>query len=172
MNERPKAITIKGNPFTLVGPELKAGQTAPDFTVLAQDFSPIKLSDFKGKTVVVAAVPSLDTPVCDAETRRFNEEAAKFPEVKVLVVSMDLPFAQKRFCTTAGIANVVTGSDFKDRSFGPAYGVVIKEKGFFARAVFVVDPSGKLSYVQYVPEVGSQPDFDAVLGQLKQTAKA
>src|SRR3954462_3081191 len=125
--ERKAATTLKGNPFTLVGPEIKVGQKAPEFTVLAGDLSPVTLASSKGKTRLIVAVPSLDTPVCDAETRRFNEEAAKMSGVEVIVVSMDLPFAQGRFCQTAGIKNVKTVSDHRDASFGKAYGALIKE---------------------------------------------
>src|SRR3954462_3786136 len=125
--ERKAATTLKGNPFTLVGPEIKVGQKAPEFTVLAGDLSPVTLSNSKGKTRLIIAVPSLDTPTCDAETRRFNEEAARMPDVETIVISVDLPFAQSRFCQTAGIKNLKTLSDYRDHSFGPAYGTLIKE---------------------------------------------
>src|SRR5437868_8687508 len=116
--ERKNATTLKGNPFTLVGPEMKVGQQAPEFTALAGDLSPVTLGSSKGKTRLIVSVPSLDTPVCDAETRRFNDEAAKMSGTEVLVISMDLPFAQGRFCQTAGIKNLKTASDHRDASFG------------------------------------------------------
>ena len=166
--ERKNATTLKGNPFTLIGPEIKAGQKAPDFTALAGDLSPVTLASSKGKTRLISSVPSLDTPVCDAETRRFNEEAAKMSGVEVLVISMDLPFAQGRFCQTAGIKNLKTFSDHRDASFGRAYGTLIKELRLLARAVFVVDPSDKVQYVEYVKEVASHPNYEAVLSALKQ----
>jgi thiol peroxidase len=168
--ERNGAATFKGNPLTLIGNEVKVGQKAPDFTVLAGDLSPITLASSKGKTRLLIAVPSLDTPVCDAETRRFNEEAAKMQGVEVLVISMDLPFAQGRFCQTAGIKNVKTASDHRDASFTNAYGTLIKELRLSSRAVFVVDPSDKVSYVEYVKEVASHPNYDAALNALKSGA--
>ncbi|MFA6316316.1 MAG: thiol peroxidase [Elusimicrobiota bacterium] len=169
--ERAKAVTLKGNPFTLVGPELKAGEPAPDFTVVDCDLKPVSLSAFKGGRTVILSAPSLDTPVCDAEARRFNKEASGLSGVNVALVSVDLPFAQKRFCAAAGIDKVTVLSDYKDRSFGAAYGVFIKELALLARAVFVVGADGKLTYVEYVKEVADQPDFDKVLGHLKTAAK-
>src|SRR5258708_31784612 len=145
-SERKGAATFKGNPLTLIGPEIKVGQTAPDFSVLAGDLSPVTLASSKGKTRLIISVPSLDTPVCDAETRRFNEEAAKMSGVEVLVISMDLPFAQGRFCQTAGIKNLKTASDHRDASFGKAYGTLIKELRLEARAVFVVDANDTVQY--------------------------
>ncbi|MBI5624414.1 MAG: thiol peroxidase [Elusimicrobia bacterium] len=168
--ERAKAVTLKGNPFTLVGPELKVGDAAPDFTAADGDLKPVSRSGLKGVTVLLS-VPSLDTPVCDAEARRFNKEAAGLPGVSVVLVSVDLPFAQKRYCGAAGIDKVRVLSDYKDRSFGAAYGVFIKELALLARAVFVVGENGKLTYVQYVKEVAEQPDFDKLLGHLRQAAK-
>jgi thiol peroxidase len=170
--ERKNATTLKGNPFTLIGPEIKVGQKAPDFTVLAGDLSPVTLVSSKGKTRLIIAVPSLDTPVCDAETRKFNEEAAKLSGVETLVISVDLPFAQGRFCQTAGIKNVKTLSDHRDVSFGKAYGALIKELRLLCRAVFVVDPSDTVQYVEYVKEVANHPNYDAALGALKQKAGA
>jgi thiol peroxidase len=170
--ERKGAATFKGNPLTLVGPEVKVGQQAPDFTVLAGDLSPVTLASSAGKTRLLISVPSLDTPVCDAETRRFNEEASKMSGVEVLVVSMDLPFAQGRFCQTAGIKNLKTASDHRDASFANAYGTLIKELRLESRAIFVVDPSNKVQYVEYVKEVTSHPNYDAALNALKAGAKA
>ena len=170
--ERKNVTAFKGNPLTLVGNEVKVGQQAPEFTALAGDLSPVTLASSKGKTRLIISVPSLDTPVCDAETRRFNEEAAKMSGVEVLVVSMDLPFAQGRFCQTAGIKNLKTLSDHRDASFGKAYGALIKELRLDARAIFVVDANDKVTYVEYVPEVTSHPNYDAALNSLKQGAKA
>lgn len=168
--ERKGVITLKGNPFTLIGPEIKVGQKAPEFTVLAGDLSPVTLASSKGKTRLLISVPSLDTPVCDTETRRFNEEAAKLSGVEVLVVSMDLPFAQGRFCQTAGVKNLKTASDHRDASFGKAYGTLIKELRLDARAVFVVDANDTVQYVEYVKEVTTHPNYDAALNALKSGA--
>ena len=168
MEERESIVTMHGNPLTLLGPELKAGDLAPDFEVTGNDLSAVKLSDHAGKVCVISSVPSLDTPVCDVETRRFNEEAGKLGgEVKVLTISMDLPFAQKRWCGAAGVENVVTLSDYKDASFGKAYGVLIKDLRLLARAVFVVDGGGVIRYVQIVPEIAQEPDYEAVLKAVK-----
>jgi thiol peroxidase len=164
MKERKGLITMKGNPLTLVGKEVKVGQPAPDFEVIANDMSSVKLSSFKGKVCIICSVPSLDTSVCDMETRRFNEEAVKFGnDVTVLTISMDLPFAQKRWCGAAGVKNVQTLSDYRDASFGKAYGVLIKELRLLARAVFVVDKKGIIRYIQIVNEVASEPNYEAVL---------
>src|SRR5882762_3904702 len=155
--ERKDVTAFKGNPLTLIGPEIKVGQTAPDFTALAGDLSPVTLASSKGKTRLICSVPSLDTPVCDAETRRFNEEAAKFPGIEILVISVDLPFAQGRFCQTAGIKNVKCLSDHRDVSFGKAYGTLIKELRLLSRAIFVIGPDDKVQYVEYVKDVASHP---------------
>ncbi|MBW1791969.1 MAG: thiol peroxidase [Deltaproteobacteria bacterium] len=164
MEERAGIITMKGNPLTLVGKELKVGDPAPDFEVLDNDLTPVRLSSFKGKVCVVCSVPSLDTPVCDMETRRFNEEAGKLgADVRILTISMDLPFAQKRWCGAAGVDKVVTLSDHRDASFGTAYGVLIKELRLLGRAVFVLDREGTVQYIQIVKEVTDEPDYDAVL---------
>lgn len=172
MKERKGVITLKGNPMTLVGPELKAGDAAPDCTLAANDLSPVALSSFRGKVVVLAAVPSLDTPVCDLETRRFNQEAAKLGDgVKVVTISMDLPFAQKRWCGAAGATNVVTLSDYREAAFGAGYGVLIKELRLLARSVFVVDREGKIRYVEIVKEVASEPNYPAVLEAVKKLTK-
>lgn len=164
MRERPGIVTLRGNPVTLCGPELSAGDKAPDFTVLDASLSPVHLSDFAGKTKLISAVPSLDTPVCEMQTRRFNEEVTKLPEsVAVLTISMDLPFAQSRFCSTHGIEKVRVFSDHKDASFGLAYGILIKEVRLLARSIFVVDPSDTLRYVEIVSEVSNHPDYEAAL---------
>ena len=164
MEERAGAVTMRGNPLTLMGGELKKGDRAPDVQVLNNDLSPVKLSSFQGKICVISTVPSLDTPVCDMETRRFNKEAEDLSDdVVILTISMDLPFAQKRWCGAAGVNNVVTLSDHLNASFGEAYGVLIKELRLLARAVFVVDREGKIQYIQIVKEVTEEPDYAAIL---------
>lgn len=168
MSERSGIITFKGNPFTLLGPELKVGDKAPDFIVVDNGLAVVTLSSSAGKIRVISAVPSLDTPVCDTETRRFNQEAASLPgDVLVLTVSLDLPFAQKRWCGAAGIDRVITLSDYRERSFGQNYGVLIKELLLLTRAIFVVDASDTIRYIQIVPEVTSEPDYAAVISAVK-----
>ena len=168
MSERTDVITFQGGGLTLVGDEAKVGQTAPDFTVLGNDLSPVSLSSYAGKVVVISAVPSLDTPVCDTQTRRFNEEAAKLgDDVVILTISMDLPFAQARWCGAAGIENVVTLSDHKDADFAEKFGLMIKELRLLARAVFVVGKDSAVSYAQIVPEVTDEPDYEAALQTVK-----
>lgn len=170
--ERSGAVTFKGNPLTLIGAEIKVGSQAPNFQVLAGDLSPVTLDTFKGKTKLISVVPSLDTPVCDQQTRRFNEEAGKMPgDIAVVTVSMDLPFAQGRFCSTAGINKVKVVSDHKDASFGLAYGVLIKELRLLTRAIFVVDANNKVQYTEYVTEVTNHPNYEAALGALKTAVK-
>lgn len=162
--ERKGVVTFKGNPLTLLGPEIKVGQQAPGFQVLAGDLSTVTLGNFKGKTKLISVVPSLDTPVCDQQTRRFNEEAGKLPsDVAVLTISMDLPFAQGRFCSTAGINKIKVLSDHRDASFGQAFGTLIKELRLLTRSVFVIGPDDKVQYVEYVKEVTNHPNYDAVL---------
>jgi thioredoxin-dependent peroxiredoxin len=170
--ERKNATTLKGNPFTLIGPEIKVGQKAPEFTALAGDLSSVTLASSKGKTRLICSVPSLDTPVCDSETRRFNEESSKLPGVEILVISVDLPFAQGRFCQTAGIKNVKCLSDHRDVSFGRAYGTLIKELRLLSRAIFVIGPDDKVQYVEYIKEVASHPNYEAALNALKEKASA
>lgn len=155
-------VTMRGNPVTLVGNPVQVGSKAPDFTALTNDLKPFSLQDTSGVRLI-ASVPSLDTGVCDAETRRLNEEATKLENVQVLVISMDLPFAQRRWCGAAGVERVTTLSDHRDASFGQAYGVLMKENRLLARAVFVVDSSGTVTYAEYVPEVTTHPDYDKVL---------
>jgi thiol peroxidase len=168
MSERTGMITMRGNPLTLVGNEAKAGDPAPDFLVLDNNLSPVKFSSFRGKTCILSSVPSLDTPVCDIETKRFNEEAGRLgADVSILTISMDLPFAQKRWCAATGVNKVQTLSDHRDASFGMAYGVLIKELRLLARAVFVVDRKGTLQYVQLVKEVSKEPDYEAVLNAVR-----
>ena len=163
MLERPGIITMKGKPLTLLGPEVKVGDPAPDFIVVANDLSDFQFSALQG-VCVICSVPSLDTPTCDIETRRFNDEAASLGAgIKLLTVSMDLPFAQKRWCGAAGVENLKTYSDHRDAAFGLAYGVLIKELRLLARAVFVVDQGGRLQHVQLVKELTNEPDYEAVL---------
>ncbi|MBU5638415.1 thiol peroxidase [Geomonas sp. Red69] len=162
-------VTFKGNPVTLVGPELKVGDAAPNFAVVDNSLNQVTLANYEGKVKIVSAVPSLDTPVCDTETRRFNQEAAGLPgSVVVLTVSADLPFAQKRWCGAAGIDKVVTLSDYRDRSFALAYGVLIEELKLLARAIFVIDQKNVIRYIQFVPEVTQEPDYAAVLAAAKE----
>ena len=168
MTERTGIITIHGNPLTLVGEEIKVGMPAPDIELLDNDLNPVKLSSFRGKVVILTSVPSLDTPVCDIETRRFNDEAAMLgPEVNIVTISMDLPFAQKRWCGAAGVEKVKTLSDHRQAAFGQAYGVLIKELRLLARAVFIVDGAGTVQYVQLVKEVASEPDYEQVMQALQ-----
>ena len=169
MTERVGAVIFGGKPATLLGNELKVGDAAPDFTAVGNDLKPVALSQLKGKVVVVASVPSLDTPTCDLETRRFNAEAVKLgPDVVILTVSMDLPFAQKRWCGAAGVDRVVTVSDHRDASFGIGYGVLLKDVRLLARAVFVLDRQGVIRYMQLVKETGTEPDYAPVLQAVKE----
>jgi thiol peroxidase len=171
MEERSGIVTMKGNPLTLLGPTIKVGDKAPDFEVLNNDLSPVTFSSFRGKVSVISSVPSLDTPVCDMETRRFNEEAGRLgPDVVILTISMDLPFAQKRWCGAAGVDKVKTLSDHREASFGSAYGVLIKGLRLLCRAVFVVDRQGVIRYIQMVKEVTSEPDYEAVLAAVRKFA--
>jgi thiol peroxidase len=164
--DRTGVITFKGALLTLQGTPVEVGDDAPDFTAVDTGLQPVKLSDYAGKAVIISSVPSLDTPVCEMQTKRFNEEAADL-DVAVLSISVDLPFAAKRFCTANDIENVVTASDYQDREFGNAYGVLIKELKVLARAVFVVDADGKIAYAEIVSEVVEQPDYDAVLAAVR-----
>jgi thiol peroxidase len=168
MEERSGMITMRGNPLTLTGHPLKVGDKAPDFELLSNDMKAVGLSAYPNKIVVLSSVPSLDTPVCDLETRRFNSEAVGLgQDVVILTVSMDLPFAQKRWCGAAGVDKVVTLSDHRHASFGLAYGVLIKELRLLARAVFVVDHEGRIRYIQLVKEIASEPDYAAILTAVK-----
>lgn len=156
-------VTFGGNPVTLLGNEVKVGDKAPNFTVLANDRSEVTLDNTKGQVRLITSVPSLDTGVCDAETRRFNQEASNLGNVKILTISVDLPFAQKRWCGANGIENVQTLSDHRDLSFGEAYGVVMQEHRLLARAVFVVNSSDMVTYVEYVSEGTQHPNYEAAL---------
>lgn len=167
MQERTGQITFDGNPLTLLGAELKAGDKAPDFRVVDVDLNPVTLDAYIGRKKVICTVPSLDTPVCDAEVRRFNQEAAQLnSNIALLSVSMDLPFAQKRWCAGAGIENVQTLSDYQELSFATAYGVLIKELKLLTRSIFVVDEENIIRYVQHVSEITDEPDYAAVLATL------
>jgi thiol peroxidase len=164
MNERSGIVTAGGNPMTLQGNEIKVGDKAPDFEVINTDSKAVHLSAFKGKIVVIASVPSLDTAVCDAETRRFNLEAEKLSDdVQILTISMDLPAAQKRWCGAAGVKRVQTLSDHRTASFGTSYGVLIKELRLLARVVFVIDRDGTVRYIQVVNEVSKEPVYDEII---------
>jgi thiol peroxidase len=172
MTDTNNTVKFQGNPLTLVGNLPSVGDTAPDFEVLANDLSPLKLSEFKGKVIVICSVPSLDTPVCDTEVRKFNEQAASLGgDVIVLVISMDLPFAQARWCGAADIKNVRTLSDHNQAQFGNAYGVLIKELRLLARTVFVVDKKGVISYIEVVEELTNEPDYEAALKATKEASK-
>ena len=162
-----RSTTFKGSPLTLVGNELRSGDRLPPFRVTGVDLNDITEKTFSGSTLIISSVPSIDTPVCAAETRRFNQEASSLASVKILTVSLDLPFAQKRWCGAEGVENVIMGSDYKHRSFGEAFGTCIQELGLLSRAVFVADGNGVLRYVQYVPEVAEEPDYEPVLAAAK-----
>ena len=167
--ERKDVVTFKGKPVTLLGPELKVGDPAPDFVVMDNGLTPVTLATYNGKVKVISAVPSLDTPVCEMETRRFNQEAATLPDrgSGALTVSLDLPFAQKRWCGAANIDRVITLSDYQDRSFAMAYGVLINELKLLSRSIFVIDESNVIRDIQHVPEVTQEPDYAAVIGAVK-----
>jgi len=172
-DSRAGAVTLRNNPVTLGGSEIKPGATAPDFTVVDNGLQPVKLSGHHGKVVILSAVPSLDTAVCDTETRRFNQEAGGLGGVEVWTISMDLPFAQKRWCGAAGITHVKTLSDFREHSFAQSYGVLIKDgplAGLTARAVFVVGKDGKVKHVEYVKEISTEPNYEAALAAARQAS--
>lgn len=163
MMERKGAVTFKGNPLTLVGDELKAGNRMPTVELLNNEINPVSLDHFRGKLLIVLTLPSLDTPVCDTETRKFNDYATTLsPDVEVLAISMDLPFAQSRWCGAAGVKRVQTLSDYRNASLGTAFGVLIKELRLLARAVYVIDREGVVRYVQLVKEITDEPNYDEV----------
>jgi thioredoxin-dependent peroxiredoxin len=162
-------VTFKNNPVTLLGKEVAVGDTAPEFTVLANDLSPVTLADSKGKVRLISVVPSIDTGVCSVQTRKFNEEASALGnDVEILTISVDLPFAQARWCAAEGIENVQTLSDHRDLSFGEAYGVVIKELRLLARSIFVIDKDDKVAYVEYVSENTNHPNYENAIVAVKQ----
>jgi len=163
MKENSVKVTFAGNPLTLLGNEIKVGDKAPDFTAVGAGLVPVKLSDFAGKTVIIAVYPSVDTSVCAAQNRRFNAEVNQLKDTVVLSISCDLPFAQSRFCAAEGLENIKTISDHKDLDFGEKYGFVIKELRLLARGTVVIDKSGIIRYVEHVPEVTNEPDYEASL---------
>jgi len=165
--ERTGEITFKGNPLTLLGTAPKVGAAAPDFTAVDGALKPVKLSDFKGQTVVISVVPSLDTPVCEIQTKKFNQEAAGL-NAKIITVSLDLPFAQKRFCDAHSIKNVTVLSDYKDHDFGNKYGLLIKELGLLTRAAIVINAKGTITHLEIVKEVTQEPNYGAALGKVKE----
>lgn len=171
--ERTGVATFKGNPITLIGPELKAGDQAPGFSINKSLVENASLADFAGKIKLISVVPSIDTGVCDAQTRRFNEAAASLGDnVVILTVSVDTPFAQSRWCGAAGVDKVVMLSDFKNHSFGEAYGVYIKEFGLDMRAIFVIDANDKIQYVEYLPEMTEHPNYEQAISAAKALLQA
>ncbi len=171
MIERTGLVSGKGKPLTLIGNEVKVGETAPDVELIGNDLSPVKLSSYRGKVCVIATVPSLDTGVCDTETRKFNQQAADLGEnVRIITVSIDLPFALRRWCGAAGIDKVITLSDYKHKAFGEAYGVLLKETRWLARTIFVIDAAGIVRYIEYVKDIGTEPDYEAALSAVKNLA--
>ncbi len=167
MEERKGAVTFRGNPLTLVGPEIKVGQKAPGFRLLATDMQEVRLSQSRGKVRLLSVVVSLDTPVCDLQTQKFEEEASKLKDVVIYTISMDLPPAQARYCSAHNIKNLQTLSDHREASFGTAYGVLIKELRLLSRAIFIVDRNDTVRYVEYVREVTEHPNYDGVLEALR-----
>ncbi len=167
MEKRTGIITMGGNPMTLLGKEIKVGDTAPDFTVLKNDLSPFSLKDVEGKVKIISVVPSIDTGVCELQTTTFNEEASKLGDVVILTISVDLPFAQSRFCAAKGIDKVITLSDHKDLSFGLNYGFVIEELRLLGRGIVILDKDNKVKYVEYVKEVTNHPDYDKAIEAAK-----
>jgi len=161
--ERQGAITLKGKPLTAIGPELKAGDKAPDFQAVDDSLNPVNLEATGGGVRIFSVVPSLDTPVCDAQTKRFNEEAGKLPQVRIYTVSMDLPFAQKRWCGAFGVDHVKMLSDHRSGSFGENYGTLIKELRILSRAIFVIDQNNVIRHVEYVKEVADHPNYESAL---------
>ena len=161
--ERPGATTFKGNPLTLLGPELKPGAKAPEFEVVDKTMHPFSLKDMAGQVRIVSVVPSLDTPVCDMQTKRFNDESTKLEGVRIYTVSMDLPFAQARWCGSFGVDHVTMLSDHRGGSFGEAYGVLIKEWRILSRAIFVIDAQDTVRHAEYVTEVADHPDYEAAV---------
>jgi thioredoxin-dependent peroxiredoxin len=170
--ERPGATTMRGNPLTLIGPELKPGDAAPEFIVIDGGLKPVTLKDTGNQVRIISVVPSLDTPVCDAQTKRFNEEAAKMPGVDILTVSMDLPFAQKRWCGAFGVDKVRMLSDHREGSFGANYGTLIKDLRIESRAIFVIDQNNTIRHAEYVKEVADFPNYEAALSAAKNALAA
>jgi thiol peroxidase len=171
VQERAGGTTLKGNAMTLLGPELKPGDQAPEFEAVSDTLQPVTLATTGKNVRIFSVVPSLDTPVCDAQTKRFNEEAAGLPNVNIYTVSMDLPFAQKRWCGAFGIDKVKMLSDHKTGSFGEHYGTLIKELRIESRAIFVVDKNNTVRHAEYVKEVGEHPNYEAALKAARQAAQ-
>jgi thiol peroxidase len=170
--ERPGATTLRGNPLTVLGPELHAGDKAPEFTAIDNSLKPVTLASTGDGVRIFSVVPSLDTPVCDAQTKRFNEEAGKLPDVSIYTISMDLPFAQKRWCGAFGVDHVKMVSDHRDGSFGQAYGTLIKDLRILSRAIFVVGKDNRIRHVEYVKEVGDHPNYETALTAARTAAGA
>lgn len=168
MNERKNVVTFASNPVTLIGDETKVGEKAPEFTLVKQDLSEFKLSEASGKIRLISIVPSLDTSVCSLQTRKFNEDASKIKDVQIITISMDLPFAQGRFCGANGIENILVASDYKDRAFGEKYGFIMKENMLLARGIVIIDKNDKIRYVEYVPEVTNEVNFEKALEVAKE----
>lgn len=167
---RSGAVTFKGNPLTLAGETVQVGQQAPDFKLhfFKDGMQTITLSDVKGKPTILSVLPSLDTPVCALQTKKFNESLGKFGDsINALTVSLDLPFGMNRFCGAENITNIRPASDYQDRSFGQKYGTLIEELKIMCRAIFVLDAGGKVTYVEYVPEVADEPNYDDAMAALK-----
>jgi thiol peroxidase len=169
--ERPAATTMRGKPLTLLGPELKAGEKAPDFEVVTDTLQPVNLEKTGQGVRIFSVIPSLDTPVCDAQTKRFNEEAAKLPGIEIYTISMDLPFAQKRWCGAFGIDKIKMLSDHRTGSFGEHYGTMIKDLRIESRAIFVLDKDGTIKHVEYVKEVADHPNYEAAMSAAKSLTK-
>jgi thiol peroxidase len=170
--ERAAATTLKGNPLTLIGPELKAGDAAPDFNLVDKGLKPVTLKDTGNHVRIFSVVPSLDTPVCDAQTKKFNEAAAQLPDVDIYTVSMDLPFAQSRWCGAFGVDRIKMLSDHREGSFGANYGTLIKELRIESRAIFVVDQHNKIRHAEYVKEVADFPNYEAALAAVRSSLAA
>ena len=171
MNQSNQGITFRGGKLTIKSDAVKVGDTAPQFKLTANDMSDLSLDAFDGKVLVIAAVPSLDTPVCAEEAKKFNQQAAELSaDVKILFVSLDLPFAQKRYCAAEGVERISTASDYKYRTFGKAYGTYIEEMGLLARSIFVIGKDKKVKHVEYVPDISQEPDYNAVLSKVRELA--
>ncbi|MDP6546333.1 MAG: thiol peroxidase [Phycisphaerae bacterium] len=172
LSERMGVVTMKGDPLTLVGPDIQIGRTVPDFKVVDMSFAPVRLADFAGKPILISTVPSLDTGICSLQTKRFNEEIAKLPaDVAVITISADLPFAQKRFCDAEKVESTKVLSDCVDKDFAVKYGVLIKDMGLLTRAIFVIGKDSTLLYKEIVPEVASHPDYDRALVEIRKAAE-
>jgi len=168
MNKKDLNVTFAGNPVTILGKDVKIGDKAPDFTVLNSGLAPVKLSDYNGKVKIIAVYPSIDTGVCAAQNRKFNQEANSLKDAVVLSISCDLPFAQSRFCAAEGLDNIITLSDHKDLDFGEKYGFVIEEFRLLTRGTVIIDKDNTIKYIEYVPEITTEPDYEAALKVVKE----